>query len=610
MAIGHPVTGLSDGDMVDTAITPSVAPVRIPRERYVSADFAALEAERMWPFAWQVACTVDHLPEPGRLLRVRGRHALGADRAGRRRRAAGLPERVPSPGDGAVHRGRLRASTSCAAPTTAGPGTSRATLREVPSRKGFGADFRNEDYPLFEAQVDTWGPLVFVNVDPDAMALSEYMDGMWHDADWARLDEFHCDAALRVPVRSNWKVVAEGFSDTYHVQGIHPEMLFTIDDVHAPQRLWTHCGVSYQQYGLPSPRVRDASDQDIWDNMIITQGGRIGAELGDPVPEIPEGQTLRDVMAEGIRRVQAERGVDLSDFTTDQLLTLSQYNLFPNTTVLIWGDMMNLLIARPGPSRRRGVPHDVPLLPPAAGLAAYAGGRHGPARGHAARPGPQPGRRAAEARPAWPSPTGARSPRGRQRGGARHQPAPQPRALPGHRAEPARAVDVTSLEIADLVAREEIRDVVKRLARGTDRLDEELMASCYHPDGFDDHNSFRGSGAEFARWVVQVLPHFAATHHFIADPHFRSLAGDVADLDTYCIAHHVSRPDEAGRSTDMVLALRYDDRFERRGGEWRIARRVCVFDWTYTVAFDPAASFAFDADFTVGARDRSDQTYR
>ena len=152
--------------------------------------------------------------------------------------------------------------------------------------------------------------------------------------------------------------------------------------------------------------------------------------------------------------------------------------------------------------------------------------------------------------------------------------------------------------------------MVKRLARGTDRLDEEMMASCYHPDGFDDHNSFRGSGTEFARWVVQVLPHFAATHHFIADPHFRSLAGDVADLDTYCIAHHVSRPDEAGRSTDMVLALRYDDRFERRGGEWRIARRVCVFDWTYTVAFDPAASFAFDADFTVGARDRSDQTYR
>jgi hypothetical protein len=58
-----------------------------------------------------------------------------------------------------------------------------------------------------------------------------------------------------------------------------------------------------------------------------------------------------------------------------------------------------------------------------------------------------------------------------------------------------------SLTVEELLAREEITDVIKRLARGTDRLDEEAMASCYHPDGFDDHNSFRGSGTEFAKWV-------------------------------------------------------------------------------------------------------------
>jgi len=85
--------------------------------------------------------------------------------------------------------------------------------------------------------------------------------------------------------------------------------------------------------------------------MLATQGAaRIGAADGDPVPVVPEGQTLRDVMAQGIRDVQAARGVDLSDFDTDGLLTLSQYNLFPNATVLVWGEMVNVLIARPGPS--------------------------------------------------------------------------------------------------------------------------------------------------------------------------------------------------------------------------------------------------------------------
>jgi hypothetical protein len=163
-------------------------------------------------------------------------------------------------------------------------------------------------------------------------------------------------------------------------------------------------------------------------------------------------------------------------------------------------------------------------------------------------------------------------------------------------------------DLEELLSRAEIGDVIKRLARGTDRLDGELIASCYHPDGTDDHNAFRGTGAAFANWVVETLPYFAATHHFIADPYIR-VAGDVAQVDTYCIAHHVSRPGEDGRATDMVLALRYVDRFERRNGEWRIAKRVCAFDWTYTVPFDPASGYQFAPDFTVGTRDRSDITY-
>lgn len=161
----------------------------------------------------------------------------------------------------------------------------------------------------------------------------------------------------------------------------------------------------------------------------------------------------------------------------------------------------------------------------------------------------------------------------------------------------------------DLLARAEITDVIQRLARGTDRLDRDLMASCYHPDGFDDHNSFRGSGDDFADWVCEVLPHFAATMHFIALPHIR-LDGDVAQVDTYCVAHHVSQPDAEGQATDMVLGLRYVDRFEKRDGAWLIAKRVCAFDWNYTLPFDSTTGFQFAEDFTVGIRSRDDITYR
>ena len=164
------------------------------------------------------------------------------------------------------------------------------------------------------------------------------------------------------------------------------------------------------------------------------------------------------------------------------------------------------------------------------------------------------------------------------------------------------------LTLDDLLAREEITDVVKALARGTDRLDRELMASCYHPDGTDDHHVFQGTGTEFAQWVVDTLPHFQATMHFIGPPRIRN-EGDQAKVDTYCVAHHVSKPDDQGQQTDMVLGLRYVDRFERRDGHWLIAARVCAFDWSYTVEFDPARGFQFESTWTLGARDRTDVTY-
>jgi hypothetical protein len=164
----------------------------------------------------------------------------------------------------------------------------------------------------------------------------------------------------------------------------------------------------------------------------------------------------------------------------------------------------------------------------------------------------------------------------------------------------------TDARIAALLAKDEITEAIHRVARGTDRLDRDLIVSGYHPDGFDDHNSFRGGPEAFADWVLEVLPHFQATHHFLGQCRIE-LDGDAAHVETYCDAHHVSHPDEAGVVRDMVLGLRYVDRFERREGEWRIARRVCAFDWSY---WTEGTRWAFEPDFTVGRRDRTDVTYR
>ena len=340
--------------ILGTAITAAglaEGPVKVPVSRYTSPEFARLEAERVWPRTWQIACSLDHVAEPGDFFEYR---------------IAGYSILVVRGDDGELrafqnacrHRGNLICQGSGQGLEELRCGYHRwawdlqGRLREVPSRKGF-APLRNEDFPLLPARAEAWGPFVYVTLDLDAPPLLEYLEGIPDDLGWARLDELRCIATTVTPVPANWKVVVEGFSETYHIQGLHREMLGCMDDVESGQRLWDHHGVSYQPYGVPSPRLgRNVPDRDVWDSFVLTQGGRMGPEHGEgsPVPEIPEGSTLFHEIAERIRAHQASQGADLSGFTDEQLLHLSQYNLFPNSTLLISADVCTILAGRPGPT--------------------------------------------------------------------------------------------------------------------------------------------------------------------------------------------------------------------------------------------------------------------
>lgn len=48
----------------------------------------------------------------------------------------------------------------------------------------------------------------------------------------------------------------------------------------------------------------------------------------------------------------------------------------------------------------------------------------------------------------------------------------------------------------------EIREVMCRGARAIDRLDMELLRSCYHPDAVDDHGVYVGDVEGFIAFVV------------------------------------------------------------------------------------------------------------
>jgi phenylpropionate dioxygenase-like ring-hydroxylating dioxygenase large terminal subunit len=332
------------------SITPGVVPVLVPTYRYTSTEFAEREKERLWPRVWQLACSVDHVEGPGDFYEYRAGWLSALIVRGEDGVLRGFQNACRHRGN-SLRQGTGTGLTALRCPFHHWTWDLSGRLRAVPDRRGFGPGLANEDFCLLPVQVDTWGPMVFVNFDLEGPALAQFLEGIPQDSAWAELDGFHCVAVTHTPVESNWKVVTEGFSETYHVQGIHPEMLGSIDDVHAPQRLWGLHSASYQNYGVASPRIHDSTDQSVWESFVVTQGNRMGRDMTEPglAPEVPAGQTMADVIADRIRSHQADAGVDIARFGTDQILRLSQYNLFPNATVLVWGaDMLNVLQARPG----------------------------------------------------------------------------------------------------------------------------------------------------------------------------------------------------------------------------------------------------------------------
>src|SRR5450631_4073835 len=313
--------------------------VTVPTARYTSSAFASLENDRLWPRVWQLACSLEHVANPGdfheyrsgplSVLLVRGDDMeLRAFQNACRHRGSALCE------------GTGFGLTEIRCPFHRWTYDLGGRLREVPSRREFGVLAADPgDFGLIPVRVDTWGPLVFVNLRLDAEPLAEFLGAVPGDCGWARVDEFRCTAAVSIPAPCNWKTLIDGFSETYHVQGIHREMLAMCDDVNGPQRVWERHGKLRQSYGLPSPRLRDRpDDQQVWEAFVEVMGVRVGNDAqrdAGPAPEVPSGGTVRGAIAGVVRARGVDAGHDwFASLDDGLLLDMSQYNLFPNVTVL------------------------------------------------------------------------------------------------------------------------------------------------------------------------------------------------------------------------------------------------------------------------------------
>jgi hypothetical protein len=136
------------------------------------------------------------------------------------------------------------------------------------------------------------------------------------------------------------------------------------------------------------------------------------------------------------------------------------------------------------------------------------------------------------------------------------------------------------LNLTDIAAHLEIKQVLYRYCRGVDRGDQALISSVYHDGATDVHGAWEGDGAGFAAYIVESLDQQSLpSQHHITNV-LIELHGDRAAVESYFLAYH-PYPDTASADERIaVVGGRYLDRFERRRNIWAIAHRQVVLDWS------------------------------
>lgn len=184
-------------------------------------------------------------------------------------------------------------------------------------------------------------------------------------------------------------------------------------------------------------------------------------------------------------------------------------------------------------------------------------------------------------------------------------------------------------QIAALLDRQQIADVIHRYCRAADRLDVELFKTTFWEDGGFDGGPAEGPATEIIPYLLEKLipDMWERSQHSISNI-LIELDEDRAFVEMYLTAFHLSHPTHASRAAllgeqnalaagfksedviEFIFGGRYIDIFERRNGEWRIFKRKIVPEWNRVALYTGIRDGGqYDLLRHRSSRDRSDPVY-
>ena len=152
---------------------------------------------------------------------------------------------------------------------------------------------------------------------------------------------------------------------------------------------------------------------------------------------------------------------------------------------------------------------------------------------------------------------------------------------------------VTPTTLAQLLDRAAITQVTQEwgLARDTGRWDR--LRACYTSDAVMHTTWFVGPASEFVERSMAAARAGARVQHFIGATTM-DLRDDKAVVETRMVLMVRGLLD--GVEVDATCWGRFHDRFVKREGQWRILKRVPVYEKDRLDAVDPTATLSIDRD--------------
>ena len=351
------------GDWVDTqGLSPDAASalfrMQIPTDRYTSSEFVARERQAIWMRVWQVVGREDEFVAAGAFKEYRIFDQSFVVMRGK---------------DGGL-RGFVNACRHRGNPLFTGQGHAKQRIvcqyhlwsydQQGALRGCSKPEIDKDAYGLLEVRVDTFAGFVFLNPDPDAAPLRDFLgEDVIGILEPYHLDQMTTMLDVREPLDCNWKVVMDAFEEGYHVSGIHPQLLrvLVIDPTKTRYRFLDRHSVAVAPFEVahvegmgPDKQVEGIMELPETFPGVVRVLPRF-TELvdrhrsADGVLTFPDGVTGRTLLQQATRDTLSRDGLDVDGLTDAQMSDNHGWVLFPNFFMTIRAGEATVIMSTPHP---------------------------------------------------------------------------------------------------------------------------------------------------------------------------------------------------------------------------------------------------------------------